>query len=333
MAHGAALVTPLHFEELYQGEWRELEELLDQLLRRRKGVRRSAPIQGERVAVLYRRACGHLALARARSYPAYLLEHLERLTADAHQVIYQRRELGLGKLRRFLTVEFPRSVRANAGYVWLSAALFYVPGLVSGWLVFVRPELILSIVDAGTAASFEQMYSDAAQAIGRAAQTDWAMFGHYIRHNTGIAFQCFAGGLFGGIGSLFYLIYNGAIIGGVSGYLTERGHGPTFWAFVVTHSAFELTAIVLSGAAGLKIGYSLIAPGCLTRLQSLVAATRTCAPIVAGTAVMLFVAAALEAFWSSATWLPHAIKYGVAATCWIGVLSYLTFQGRSRSAS
>jgi uncharacterized membrane protein SpoIIM required for sporulation len=331
MAHGAALVTPLHFEELYQGEWRELEGLLDQLLRRRRAAPGAAPIQGERVAVLYRRACEHLALARARSYPAYLLDQLERLTAEAHQVIYQRRELGLGKIARFLTVEFPRSVRANGGYVWLSAAVFYVPGLVIGWLVYIRPELILSIVDAGTAAAFEQMYSEAAKEVGRAAQTDWAMFGHYIRHNTGIAFQCFAGGLFAGVGSLFYLIYNGALIGGISGYLTERGHGPTFWAFVATHSAFELTAIVLSGAAGLKIGYSLIAPGRLTRLQSLVAATRGCAPIVAGSAVMLFVAAALEAFWSSATWLPHAVKYGVASACWIGVLGYLTFQGRSAS--
>ena len=331
MADGTALVTPLHFEELYQGEWAELEGLLDQLLRRKKAAKGAPPIQGERVAVLYRRACEHLALARARSYPAYLLDQLERLTADAHQVIYQRREFGLAKIRDFLSARFPQTVRANAVYVWLSAALFYVPGLVIGWLMYARPELILSVVDAGTAASFEQMYSEAAKAVGREAQSDWLMFGFYIRHNIGIAFQCFAGGLFAGIGSLFYLIYNGATIGAIAGYLTERGHGPTFWAFVVTHSAFELTAIVLSGAAGLKIGYSLVAPGRLTRLQSLVAATRECAPIVAGTAMMLFVAAALEAFWSSASWLPHFVKYGVATGCWISVLGYLTLQGRSAS--
>src|SRR3954468_10988797 len=331
MADGAALVTPLHFEELYQGEWAELEGLLDQLLRRKKAAKGALPIQGERVAVLYRRACEHLALARARSYPSYLLDQLERLTADAHQVIYQRREFGLAKIRHFLSARFPQTVRANAVYVWLSAALFYIPGLVIGWLMYARPELILSVVDAGTAASFEQMYSEAAKAVGREAQGDWLMFGFYIRHNIGIAFQCFAGGLFAGIGSLFYLIYNGAIIGAIAGYLTERGHGPTFWAFVVTHSAFELTAIVLSGAAGLKIGYSLVAPGRLTRLQSLVAATRDCAPIVAGTAMMLFVAAALEAFWSAASWLPHIVKYGVATGCWIGVLGYLPLQGRSAS--
>jgi uncharacterized membrane protein SpoIIM required for sporulation len=320
-------MTPLHFEELYQGEWHELESLLDQLLRRKKTT--SAPVQGDRVAVLYRRACEHLALARARSYPAYLLDQLERLTADAHQVIYQRREFGLTKVRHFLNVDFPRTVRANAGYVWLSAALLYVPTMVIGWLVYVRPELILSVVDASTAASFEQMYSDSATAIGREAQGDLVMFGFYIRNNIGVAFQCFAGGLFAGIGSMFYLIYNGALFGAVAGYLTERGHGPTFYAFVVTHSAFELTAIVLSGAAGLKIGHALVVPGRMSRMQSLVEATRNCAPIVAGSAIMLLVAAAIEAFWSSAAWLPHAVKYAVAAGCWIGVLSYLTFQGRS----
>src|SRR3954465_13567657 len=101
MADGTALVTPMDLEELYQGEWAELEGLLDQLLRRKKAHTGPLPIQGERVAVLYRRACEHLALARARSYPAYLLDQLERLTADAHQVIYQRREFGLAKIRHF----------------------------------------------------------------------------------------------------------------------------------------------------------------------------------------------------------------------------------------
>jgi uncharacterized membrane protein SpoIIM required for sporulation len=173
------------------------------------------------------------------------------------------------------------------------------------------------------------MYSDAAISIGRAAESDWMMFGFYISHNIGIAFQCYAGGLFAGIGSLFYLVYNGAVAGAIGGYLTERGHGATFYSFVVTHSAFELTAIVLCGAAGLKIGYSLVVPGRLSRMQSLVGATRESAVIVSGAAAMLLIAAAIEAFWSSAGWLPHPVKYTVASACWIAVLGYLMFQGRS----
>jgi uncharacterized membrane protein SpoIIM required for sporulation len=154
------------------------------------------------------------------------------------------------------------------------------------------------------------------------------MFGFYIRNNVGVAFQCFAGGLFAGLGTLFFLAYNGAFSGAIAGYLTGRGLSSTFYSFIATHSAFEVTAIVLSGAAGLKIGHALLAPGRLTRLQSLVMATRDSTVLLYGVTGMLLVAAAIEAFWSSASWLPAAAKYSVAAVCWTAVLGYFALQGR-----
>jgi uncharacterized membrane protein SpoIIM required for sporulation len=174
------------------------------------------------------------------------------------------------------------------------------------------------------------MYSPAAESIGRArtAGTDWAMFGYYIRNNIGVAFQCFAGGLFAGVGSLFFLAINGALGGAVAGYLTERGLSSTFYSFIVTHAAFELTAIVLAGAAGLRIGHTLVAPGRRTRVHALVAAARESTVIVYGATALLVMAAAVEAFWSSAGWVPPLVKYGVGAVCWIGVLLYLIGQGR-----
>src|SRR6185437_14000118 len=122
--------------------------------------------------------------------------------------------------------------------------------------------------------------------------------------------------------------YNGALIGAVAGYLTERGLAATFFSFVVTHSAFELTAIVLSGAAGLRLGHSLLVPGRQTRLQSLVIAVRETIVIIYGVAALLLIAAAIEAFWSSAGWIPSPAKFSVAALCWIAVISYLALQGR-----
>ena len=323
-------MTPLHFENLYGREWDELESQLLLIMEGREKHRRGLePLRGERVAELYRRACEHLALARARNYPRYLLDRLDRITADAHQVIYQHSDYGLTRIKRAFLYGFPRAVRAHAAYMWTSAALFFVPMLLVGWLVYERPDLILSVTSAEEAAQFEQMYSDAAQSIGaRGADTDWAMFGFYIRNNVGIAFQCFAAGIFVGIGSMFFLLFNGVMIGAIAGYLTERGLGETFYSFVVTHGAFELTAIVLSGAAGLRLGQALVAPGRRTRVQSLVQAARETMPIIYGFAVMLLIAAAIEAFWSSARWIPLAVKYGVAALCWIGVFAYLTLQGR-----
>src|SRR5262245_65553133 len=117
-------MTPLHFEKLYSAEWDELEAQLLRIMDGREKQRRGLdPVRGERVAELYRRACEHLALARARNYPRYLLDRLDRITADAHQVIYQRREFGLVRIRRAVLYDFPRAVRAHAGYVWTAAAL------------------------------------------------------------------------------------------------------------------------------------------------------------------------------------------------------------------
>ena len=324
-------MTPLSFEQLYQDDWAELETLLDCVLGRKAGrSTRPSPVSGVRIAALYRRACEHLALARARSYPAYIVDRLERMTADAHQVIYHRRELGLARVRRLMAVDFPCAVRTHTWYVTVAAVTFLLPTVIVAFLGHRHPELILSVVSAETARSFEEMYSSAAGSIGRTrtATTDWMMFGFYIRNNVGIAFQCFAGGLFAGLGSLFFLAYNGAFSGALAGYLTERGLSPTFYSFIATHSAFELTAIVLSGAAGLRIGHALLAPGRVTRRQSLVQATQDAVVLLYGVTAMLFVAAAVEAFWSSASWIPASVKYGVAAICWTSVLGYLVFQGR-----
>src|SRR5258708_38373313 len=114
----------------------------------------------------------------------------------------------------------------------MPAALLYIPRFVIGWRVYERPELIVSVVDAQTAASYERMYSDSAASIGRAAEGDWMMFGYYISHNIGIAFQCYAGGLFAGIGTLFYLLYNGAIMGAIGGCLTGSRQPVAFYWFV-----------------------------------------------------------------------------------------------------
>ena len=325
-------MTPLKFEALYQAEWQELERLLDVVLGRdrQKNKESKDELRGERIAALYRRACEQLALARARSYPAYMLDRLERLTADAHQVIYQQRDFGVAALWRIASRDFPRAVRADAVYVWIAAALLAVPTFVLGLLVYFQPGLVLSVVDASSAAQFEQMYGAAAESIGRTreAGSDWTMFGFYNRNNNGIAFQCFASGLAFGLGSIFFLVYNGATFGAIAGYLAERGLGDAFFPFVATHGAFELTAIVLSGAAGLKLGHSLLAPGRRTRRQSLVHAARECVVVVYGLTAMLVVAAAVEAFWSSSAWVPSAVKYGVAAVCWAVVFAYLALQGR-----
>ena len=195
-------MTPLDFESANARYWEELEAQVLQPVEE---------LNPDRFLSLYRLCCEHLVLSQARGFPVHISERLGSVTARAHQIIYRRSEFGLARVADLLLRQFPLMVRGHWGYVALATACLMVPTLALGVAVYLHPDLILSIVDRNTAASFEEMYSPAAQAIGRARNVDsnWMMFGYYIMHNIGIGFQCFACGILLGLGSLYYLAYNG----------------------------------------------------------------------------------------------------------------------------
>jgi uncharacterized membrane protein SpoIIM required for sporulation len=151
-------------------------------------------------------------------------------------------------------------------------------------------------------------------------------------NNIGIAFQTFASGLLFGLGSLFFLLFNGLMIGAVAGHLTQIGYGETFWSFVIGHGAFELTAIALAGGAGLKLGWALLAPGRLPRSEALRLAAGRSVRLVGGVIVFLLLAAFIEAYWSSMTFAAPTVKYALGAGLWLLVLSYLLLAGRGAHA-
>ena len=106
----------------------------------------------------------------------------------------------------------------------------------------------------------------------------------------------------------------------------------TFWSFVIGHGAFELTAVTFAGAAGLKLGWALLAPGRLSRGEALRQAAAKAIQLVAGVILLLLVAAFVEGYWSSLTRFPATVKYGVGAALCLLVGSYFLFAGRQRHA-
>ncbi|WP_018417280.1 stage II sporulation protein M [Teredinibacter turnerae] len=280
----------------------------------------------------FRTVCHHLALVKHRRYSPQLVDRLNALVIDAHHRFYQKNRRFRYQWLDFIVFEFPLAIRRNARFVLLALALFTLPLLVMGVGCYSNNELIYSVAPAEQVQSFESMYDPDAEKIGRErdSETDLAMFGFYIKNNIGVSFRTFAGGILFGVGSIFFLVFNGLSIGSVAGHLTQMGYTSTFYPFVVGHGAFELTAIVFSGAAGMKLGYALIAPGTLSRLDALRVAGREAVIIVYGSTLMLIIAAFLEAFWSSSVALPVAVKYSVGGCLWALVAIYFLFAGRAR---
>ena len=312
------------FEQRHEPQWKALDSSLSRLEMGR-GDRGGVP---DDLPELYRQVCHHLALVRHRHYGADLELRLNRLVLRGHQQLYHNSSVDAAGIFAFASSGFPRLVRREKRLVGLSALLFGVPLLLMTLLIPRHPEIAFSIMAPATVEQMGQQFSPGGSLeAGRPVDSDVLMFGYYIRNNIGIAFRTFAGGILGGVGSIFFLVYNGLAIGAVTGYVRQMGFGPQFFPFAIGHGAFELTAIVLAGAAGLRLGLALLAPGSLSRGRSLLLAGRTAIRILYGAAGMLVIAAFLEAFWSPMP-QPAATKYGIGAILWLSVFVYLTFAGR-----
>ncbi|WP_460114258.1 stage II sporulation protein M [Pseudomonas sp. H3_G03] len=319
------------FESRHQLQWQAFANHLQQL---EQGKATASELAG--FPQQYRRLCQHLALAQERGYSSYLVDPLQQLALRGHQQLYLHRSQLTANVLGFVLADFPRLVREQWRFVLIASLLFFGSLVGIALLVYLFPDLIYSIVSPQQVAEMQGMYDPDASRLGRTAERasseNWMMFGYYVMHNIGIAFQTFAAGLLFGLGSVFFLIFNGLVIGAVSGHLTEIGYGQTFWSFVIGHGAFELTAIALAGAAGLQLGWALIAPGQLTRGESLRLAARKSVQMLCGVMIFLLIAAFIEAYWSSTTLIAPWVKYLVGAALWMLVTAYLGLAGRTRHA-
>ncbi len=321
------------FIQQHEALWQNVEALLRNL---RSASKNPLPegVDLHQFPALYRQLCHHFAIARQRHYSPYLIDRLQTLVIACHHYFYSSKSVSWHQIMELFLLRFPQVLRRHARVFWFACAMLYLPAILLGVLSYSHDDLIYSVLPDQQVSKMESMYDPKNGAIGRDASrssdTDFQMFGYYIFNNISIGFRCFASGLLLGIGSVVILFYNGATIGSVAGHLTRLGFGETFWPFVCGHSAFELTAIVISGCAGLVLAMAIFAPGRKTLSAALVQAGRESVVLVSGAAMMLVIAAFIEAFWSSSATIPAAVKYGVAAMLWSLVIWFLAFSGKRR---
>lgn len=312
-----------------QPVWRRFEALLDNA--EAAGRIKLAAADVSELSELFRALCYDLAQVRSRDWGSSIERYLNDLVIRGHSVFYRTRPLKRGGVVEFLARGFPRLLRRNQRFFWTACALFAIPMAVSWSVVASDPSLAHRVLPGSVLYTMEEMYSQDFSELEQDGYTreDAAMAGFYVRHNTSIAFQCFALGFFLGLGTIYVLLSNGIQLGTVAGYVVASGHGERFLGFVASHSSFELTAIVVAGTAGLVLGHSIVAPGNRSHIDALRVRGLVAVRLALGAAVMLFVAAMIEGFWSAQP-LPPIVKYAAAAVFWIAVALYLGFAGRPR---
>ena len=271
-----------------------------------------------------------LSEASARGYSKPVVEALASRVEKGTLLFYDR----AGGRRRLslldIALALPRAVRAEWKLVLFATLLFFGPYALGYALTLHDPHFAYRLMERR---QLEELSAGYAKGFGegRDSGEGLMMFGFYILNNITIALQCFASGFLLGIGSAIYLVYNGIATGAVSAFVaqSDKNAGENFLAFVIGHSSFELGAIVISGAAGMVVGRTLLFPGEYSRRDALAQNAGKVAALITGASGMLVCAAALEGLWSASS-ADNMTKMVVGTSFFVALSLYFAFAGTSR---
>ena len=303
--------------------WQRLEDLLKLLDTASLGRLNKDEVR--ELGRIYRRTASDLAIARAESRDPRLVNYLNSLVIRAHGRIYRADAQGGKKIRRFFTHELPQTFRRTWRYTLLSFLVFTTFAVLSYVATHYDPEFSELV---GVNPAFRELFIE--------TKTPWwedlnesnqEGASYIMTNNILVTIYTFAFGALCGIGTLFYLAFNGANIASVLALTYRAGFGNDLVTFMVAHGVVELSCIFIAGGAGLLIGSAILMPGDLTRADALRTRGMEAVRLMSGVALLLVVAGIIEGFVSPAPIDPR-IKYSVAAITGVALYSYLLFVGR-----
>jgi uncharacterized membrane protein SpoIIM required for sporulation len=304
------------FVAAHQVGWARLEDLTT----RARKVRSTSPDELDELVALYQRAGAQLATARvAYADDAPLLSRLTLLVADAHGVLYGQRATEVRRtIREAATLRFPAAVYRIRWFVLAAALLTFVPWAVFQIWLAVSPKAF----DVSAPAAVRDQYINHDFAAYYSSQPAQNFATQVFFNNVRVAFLAFAAGVLVCVVSAALLAYNGASVGIAGGLFTSVGAGGKFWGLILPHGMLELSAVVVAGAAGLRIGWTIIDPGDRTRFAALTEESRRAGVILMGLVVAFLLAATVEGFVTGRPW-PTALRIA------IGVFAFLLFWGHT----
>ncbi|HID08112.1 MAG TPA: stage II sporulation protein M [Armatimonadetes bacterium] len=309
--------------------WQALEELLNEVAQ--QGLQALDADDLKRLGMLYRRAVADLSRARTQGTNPELIAYLNRLVGRAYAYIYITEPKGLPSILRFFLNDFPQAVRRNAWFCIVAAGLFMGSALLALILTWMQESWADALLGVGAT---EQLRQIAARHEGN---KDWLpLFSRpfasatIILNNVFVSLRAFVAGLPWCLGTIAIMVINGLMLGACIGVVSHYGMDTLSYllAFVLPHGVIELTAIMIAGAAGMRMGYALLNPGECTRIVALRLSARDAILMLLGAIALLIPAGLIEGFFSANTTIPAPAKLTFAIFAGTLLFGYLLYGGK-----
>ncbi|MGV0644746.1 stage II sporulation protein M [Mycolicibacterium sp. XJ879] len=304
------------FVQTHRPTWARLEQLV-------KRRRKLTGAEVDELVDLYQRVSTHLSMVRTASNDAVLIGRLSGLVARARSVVTGAHAPLWREFARFWTVSFP-VVAYRSWRWWLASAVAFliVAAVIAIWVAG-SPEVRATI---GTPSEIEQLVNNdfasyySENPAGSFALQVWV-------NNAWIAVQCIAFAVLLGIPIPYILFQNAANLGIGAGLMFGAGKGDIFLGLITPHGLIELTAVFLAAAVGMRLGWSVVAPGNRPRSQVLAEQGRAVGAAAVGLVAVFLVAGVVEAVVTPSP-LPTFARIAIGVAVEVAFLAYIVHFGR-----
>jgi len=298
-------------------KWHKLEEY--NAILTKKGVNGLDAAEIKDFAGLYRNVSHHLSYARTYFEGSNIVAYLNQLIGASHNYIFTREEKGLTGFKSYLTKGFPLAIRENRKFIY-SAFIIFMAGLLFGLAcVLTMPEYSDFFFPGINASDLN---------LNPTGDDSWAyafLSSFIMVNNIRVSFLAFALGATAGLGTIYVLFYNGMVIGALTAVVVAGGASISrYLAMLLPHGFIELTAIFISGGAGLLIGKGLLIPGNMKRKDSMIKNAKQAAYLIPCIIMMLIVAGVIEGFFTPLA-VSHLFKLIFAFLTLVLMILYYRF--------
>jgi len=282
-------------------KWKSLEKTVDEVIVRNPGE----------LADAYTEITTDLSFSRSHYPRSRITIYLNNLASALHNQLYKSKKEKFSRLTTFWTQEIP-DVMYHSRKEFLYSFLVFVVSLFIGILSTLNDESFSRLIMSDGYIDITLSNIENGKPMGVYDSTsELKMFFQIVYNNVKVSFTIFALGIFTGFGTGLNLFFNGVMVGTFQTFFFQQNIGFESMLAIWIHGTFEISAIIIAGAAGFALGNGWLFPGTYSRGYAFLKGAKRGLKIIIGLVPVFIAAGFLESFVTRHTEYPTYIRLSI----------------------
>ena len=291
-------MTEIQFIRQNKDKWTALQEL----------CKSPSDYEPDELASAYGELTTDLAYAQTHFAQAPITVYLNDMTSSLHMQIYRKRPFSWRHVARFMTYDVPLSLYKCRRALLVAFVVFAVGAVLGAISQVVDPRFARTVMGDFYMNMTEENIRQGTPMAVYDQMSPPDMFLGITFNNVFVSLLTYVCGLFTVFGTGAMLLSNAVMLGCFQTYFVQHGLGWESALAIWLHGTLEISMIILSGAAGFKLGMGWLYPGTLPRMQAFQQSAKSSLRVVLATVPLLAVAAFIESFFARHVEWPDHIR-------------------------